>query len=53
MSLIPGRGIEVRENVLAMPSVGVGGKALYANISAQIGLVAKQSLLTSKCDRKV
>ena len=27
MNLIPGRNLGVREKILAMPSVGVGGKA--------------------------
>ena len=40
MSTITGRGIGVREKILAIPSVGVGGIA--QEISARIGLVEKK-----------
>ena len=42
MHLIPGRSIGVREKILAMPSGGGEAKHMYAEISAQIGLVAKK-----------
>ena len=42
MSLIPGRSIRVREKILASHLKECGEKHIYAEISAQIGLVEEE-----------